>query len=284
MTPYELLIIVAIIAVARVVLSLRPVRAGSNGKSTSFAREFLDPFIIAGIAAWILITFVARTYYIPSASMLPTLQIHDVLLVDKFEYRFHQPNRGDIVVFPPPIPTPDDFIKRVIGRPGRFASRFRRQRLRQRASVKRTLHRRQTRLRTRGPQLRHLRELRRRMATARSVLGQRSAEIAVDRTGQDSAALLLHDGRQSQRLRGFARLGLRAGLRFVRDRAAPRRTRRIYRPRIPDFLAARAGQSPLTAQHVFTAGYRFAVGSEASASKRNSPTCHHCSTGARLRT
>ena len=118
MTPYELLIIVAIIAVARVVLSLRPVRAGSNGKSTSFAREFLDPFIIAGIAAWILITFVARTYYIPSASMLPTLQIHDVLLVDKFEYRFHQPNRGDIVVFPPPIPTPDDFIKRVIGRPG----------------------------------------------------------------------------------------------------------------------------------------------------------------------
>ena len=36
-----------------------------------------------------LITFVARTYYIPSGSMLPTLQIHDVLLVDKFEYRFH---------------------------------------------------------------------------------------------------------------------------------------------------------------------------------------------------
>ena len=65
-----------------------------------------------------LITFVARTYYIPSGSMLPTLQIHDVLLVDKFEYRFHQPNDGDIVVFPPPVPTPDDFIKRVIGRPG----------------------------------------------------------------------------------------------------------------------------------------------------------------------
>ena len=65
MTPYELLIIVAIIAVARVVLSLRPVRAGSNGRSAAFAREFLDPFIIAGIAAWVLITFVARTYYIP---------------------------------------------------------------------------------------------------------------------------------------------------------------------------------------------------------------------------
>ena len=118
MTPPELLAIVAVIAVARVVLSLRPVVAGSNGRSTAVAREFLDPFIIAGLAAWLLITFVARTYYIPSGSMLPTLQIHDVLLVDKFEYRFHEPKRGDVVVFPPPIPTPDDFIKRVIGRPG----------------------------------------------------------------------------------------------------------------------------------------------------------------------
>ncbi len=106
MTPVELLAIVAAIAAARVVLSLRPVIAGSSGRSTAIAREFLDPFIIAGLAAWILITFVARTYYIPSGSMLPTLQIHDVLLVDKFEYRFHAPNEGDIVVFPPPCRRP----------------------------------------------------------------------------------------------------------------------------------------------------------------------------------
>jgi signal peptidase I len=118
MTPSELLVIVAVIAVARVVLSLRPVVAGSSGRSTAIAREFLDPFIVAGLAAWVLISFVARTYYIPSGSMLPTLQIHDVLLVDKFEYRFHAPREGDIVVFPPPVPTPDDFIKRVIGLPG----------------------------------------------------------------------------------------------------------------------------------------------------------------------
>jgi signal peptidase I len=117
-TPYELLAIVAVIGAARAILSLRPVVAGSSGRSTAIAREFLDPFIIAGIAAWVLITFVARTYYIPSGSMLPTLEIHDVLLVDKFEYRFHPPKEGDIVVFPPPVPTPDDFIKRVIGRPG----------------------------------------------------------------------------------------------------------------------------------------------------------------------
>ena len=118
MTPLQLLAIVAVIAVVRGILSLRPVVVSSKGRSTGIAREFLDPFIVAGLAAWILITFVARTYYIPSGSMLPTLQIHDVLLVDKFEYRFHPPHEGDIVVFPPPVPTPDDFIKRVIGRPG----------------------------------------------------------------------------------------------------------------------------------------------------------------------
>ncbi|MHB8146816.1 MAG: signal peptidase I [Vulcanimicrobiaceae bacterium] len=118
MTPLQLLTLVAVIALARIVLSLRPVVAGSNGRTTVIAREYLDPFIVAGLAAWVLITFVARTYYIPSASMVPTLQVHDVLLVDKFEYRFHKPNEGDIVVFPPPIPTPDDFIKRIIGLPG----------------------------------------------------------------------------------------------------------------------------------------------------------------------
>ncbi|MEO6913987.1 MAG: signal peptidase I [Candidatus Baltobacteraceae bacterium] len=90
----------------------------SKGRSTTIAREYIDPFIFAGLAALVLITFVARTFYIPSGSMEPTLQIHDVLLVNEFEYRFHQPHHGDVVVFPPPIPTSDDFIKRVIGAPG----------------------------------------------------------------------------------------------------------------------------------------------------------------------
>lgn len=118
MTPRELLIIVAVLFVARLILTVRAISVPEPGRLKTIAREFLDPFIYAGLAAWVLITWVARTYYIPSASMVPTLMVHDVLLVDKFEYRFHAPNRGDIVVFPPPIPTPDDFIKRVIGRPG----------------------------------------------------------------------------------------------------------------------------------------------------------------------
>jgi len=118
MTPIDLLGLVAIILVARVALSLRPVTVASNGRSIAIAKEYLDPFIYAGLAAWLLITYVGRTYYIPSESMVPTLKVHDVLLVDKIGYRFHPPHEGDIVVFPPPIPTPDDFIKRVIGLPG----------------------------------------------------------------------------------------------------------------------------------------------------------------------
>ena len=81
-------------------------------------REYLDAFIVAGLAALFLITFVIRTFYIPTGSMVPTLQQNDVLLVNEFEYRMHAPQRGDIVVFKPPIASPTDFIKRVIAVPG----------------------------------------------------------------------------------------------------------------------------------------------------------------------
>jgi signal peptidase I len=75
-------------------------------------------------------TFVAQAFYIPSESMLPTLQIDDKLIVDKISYRFSNPVRGDIVVFQPTAKLEqekddkgnqkfkDVFIKRVIGLPG----------------------------------------------------------------------------------------------------------------------------------------------------------------------
>ncbi|MFN2448417.1 MAG: signal peptidase I [Candidatus Baltobacteraceae bacterium] len=81
-------------------------------------REYLDAFIVAGLAALFLITFVIRTFYIPSDSMMPTLHERDVLLVNEFAYRFGGPHRGDIVVFTPPIPSSSSFIKRVIAVPG----------------------------------------------------------------------------------------------------------------------------------------------------------------------
>lgn len=127
MTPLELLALICFFAVVRVAISIKqPVTA--NGSTTSaipaapsartVIREYLDAFIVAGLVALFLITFVVRTFFIPSASMVPTLQIHDVLLVNEFEYRFRQPAHQEIVVFPPPIPSPNDFIKRLIGAPG----------------------------------------------------------------------------------------------------------------------------------------------------------------------
>jgi signal peptidase I len=59
-----------------------------------------------------------RVAYIPSASMLPTLHIGDTVLIDTDEYRHSAPRRGDIVLFKPPMPSVDDFIKRVIALPG----------------------------------------------------------------------------------------------------------------------------------------------------------------------
>jgi signal peptidase I len=74
---------------------------------------------VAGLAALFLITFVIRTYYIPSISMIPTLTVHDVLLVDEIAYRFGSPHYGDVAVFVPPVASEGNaFVKRVIGVPG----------------------------------------------------------------------------------------------------------------------------------------------------------------------
>jgi signal peptidase I len=70
-------------------------------------------------------TFVAEARYIPSESMVPTLEVNDRLIVEKISYHFNPPRRGDIVVFSPTErlradnPSLNDaFIKRVIGLPG----------------------------------------------------------------------------------------------------------------------------------------------------------------------
>ncbi|MDY7002774.1 MAG: signal peptidase I [Cyanobacteriota bacterium] len=65
--------------------------------------------------------FVAEARYIPSGSMLPTLQINDRLIIDKLGYKFKDPQRGDIVVFNPTnelkTQYKDAFIKRIVGVP-----------------------------------------------------------------------------------------------------------------------------------------------------------------------
>lgn len=78
---------------------------------------------LSAILAFGIRTFVAEARYIPSGSMLPTLQINDRLIVDKVSYHFQELHRGDIVVFKPTETLKqehykDAFIKRVIGLPG----------------------------------------------------------------------------------------------------------------------------------------------------------------------
>ena len=61
--------------------------------------------------------FVAEVFYIPTESMVPTLEVSDRVVVNKLTYLFSVPQHGDIVVFE----SPDgemDLVKRVVGVPG----------------------------------------------------------------------------------------------------------------------------------------------------------------------
>src|SRR3990170_5690854 len=91
-------------------------KPASQGKSV--IREYAEALIIAVLLALVIRTFVVQAFKIPSGSMLPTLQIGDHILVNKFIYSFAALKRGDIIVFKFPQDETRDFIKRVIGLPG----------------------------------------------------------------------------------------------------------------------------------------------------------------------
>jgi signal peptidase I len=87
--------------------------------------ENIQILILALGLALTIRTFVAEPRYIPSESMIPTLEIGDRLIVEKLSYLGHPPRRGDIIVFAPPPQLQSQgylgdqaFIKRVIGLPG----------------------------------------------------------------------------------------------------------------------------------------------------------------------
>lgn len=88
----------------------------------SKTRETVETFVVAIVLALGVRATVAEARFIPSESMLPTLEVGDRLIVEKISYRLHTPERGDIVVFDPPPRSGFDrgnaFIKRVIGLPG----------------------------------------------------------------------------------------------------------------------------------------------------------------------
>jgi len=67
-------------------------------------------------------TFAVQTFWIPSASMVPTLDVYDRILVDKLFFNWRDVHEGEIVVFShPPLdncPGEGDLVKRVIALPG----------------------------------------------------------------------------------------------------------------------------------------------------------------------
>ncbi|HWQ72943.1 MAG TPA: signal peptidase I [Desulfitobacteriaceae bacterium] len=83
--------------------------------------EIIKIVAIAFILSWILRKYVIEARVIPTGSMLPTIQLEDRVIIDKFFFKyFDQIREGDIIVFrpPPKAHATDDFIKRVIGLPG----------------------------------------------------------------------------------------------------------------------------------------------------------------------
>ncbi|HEY3396818.1 MAG TPA: signal peptidase I [Armatimonadota bacterium] len=84
--------------------------------------EIVDSLLVAVLLVFLILRpFVVQAFFIPSGSMIPSLEINDRILVNKFIYFLREPQRGDIVVFVSPRnadPDQKDFIKRVIGLPG----------------------------------------------------------------------------------------------------------------------------------------------------------------------
>ncbi|MEN6317357.1 MAG: signal peptidase I [Syntrophaceae bacterium] len=96
-------------------------------KTKSKVQEYAEAIIIAILIALFIRTFIIQAFKIPSGSMMPTFEIGDHILVNKFIYGvkipfvrttiipISEPKRGDIVVFIFPEDRSKDFIKRVIG-------------------------------------------------------------------------------------------------------------------------------------------------------------------------
>ena len=90
-----------------------------------YARSFFPVLFLV----LVLRSFLAEPYQIPSESMVPTLQVGDFILVNKYAYGIRlpvlgtkiidvgAPQRGDVMVFVPPHDS-RYFIKRVVGLPG----------------------------------------------------------------------------------------------------------------------------------------------------------------------
>ncbi len=86
-------------------------------KRYRLVREVIETIVLT-VLMFLIIRFAVQNFNIDGMSMEPNLHNKELILVDKWTYLFHPPERGDVIVFvAPPDPT-QDYIKRVIGLPG----------------------------------------------------------------------------------------------------------------------------------------------------------------------
>ncbi|MHB8312592.1 MAG: signal peptidase I [Candidatus Dormibacteria bacterium] len=96
-------------------------RAGPS-RASSHRSLWRDLFEVVALAAviYLLIAFAIQPVHVEGTSMYPGLHNNDLLITEKLSLYFSGPSRGQIVIVNPPIASPNDFIKRVIGLPGQW--------------------------------------------------------------------------------------------------------------------------------------------------------------------
>lgn len=93
--------------------------AAKEEKQTNMVREIISWAVYIGVVVgltYLILTYVGQRTMVDGRSMNPTLNDGDNLIVEKLFYRFHDPERFDIIVFP--FDDTKFYIKRIIGLPG----------------------------------------------------------------------------------------------------------------------------------------------------------------------
>lgn len=92
-------------------------RSGCWGRVRSMLREIIETVVLTALI-FIALRFAFQNFRIEGQSMEPNFHEGQFLIINKLEYRFHPPERGDVIVFHSPDNPQKDFIKRIIGLPG----------------------------------------------------------------------------------------------------------------------------------------------------------------------
>ena len=83
-----------------------------------FFLDFIETIVIALAIFVVVYRFLFQPHQVRGNSMFDNFHDGEYLLTDKIDYRFHQPSRGDVVVFKAPKHEEYDYIKRIVGLPG----------------------------------------------------------------------------------------------------------------------------------------------------------------------